>query len=624
MFQAQNISKRFGDLVLFEDLSFSIERGDKVGLIARNGEGKTTLMNILTGTDTPDAGAVVMENGIRVAYLPQTPRMEAGSTVLRACFGTGDALTDLIARWHDATERADDAELARLLPEMDAQAAWEHEQRAREILTQLHLTDLTRTVDNLSGGELKRIALASTLMASPQLLFLDEPTNHLDLDVIEWLETYLQRQNIALLLVTHDRYFLDRVCNRILELEDGQLYAYKGNYEYFLAKRAERTDAAAREADRTANILRREAEWMHRRPQARGTKAKGRIRAYHELVEKAQPRSGNTKLDIAGAQRYIGNKIFEAHGVSKAFGKKEILRNFSYTFSRYDKVGIVGPNGVGKTTFLRLLLGEEAPDAGTFDIGETVRFGYYSQKGLQVSEEKRVIEVVQDIAEVIRYDSGEPPLSASALLTRFLFPPNKQHTPVSKLSGGERCRLYLCTVLMQAPNFLILDEPTNDLDILTLNVLEEYLSEFRGCVLLVSHDRFFMDKVVSHLFTFEGDGIVRDFPGTYSDYRESHLAEEAAKTENAAPRTRNATVEKEKTRTSPDTKPRRLSFKETRELEEIEIRLPELEAHKAELEQRMSSGTLSNTELIAAGEKMTALIEEIDTLGMRWLELSDI
>ncbi|WP_373809883.1 ABC-F family ATP-binding cassette domain-containing protein, partial [Porphyromonas loveana] len=468
MFQAQNISKRFGDLVLFEDLSFSIERGDKVGLIARNGEGKTTLMNILTGTDTPDAGAVVMENGIRVAYLPQTPRMEAGSTVLRACFGTGDALTDLIARWHDATERADDAELARLLPEMDAQAAWEHEQRAREILTQLHLTDLTRTVDNLSGGELKRIALASALMASPQLLFLDEPTNHLDLDVIEWLENYLQRQNIALLLVTHDRYFLDRVCNRILELEDGQLYAYKGNYEYFLAKRAERTDAATREADRTANILRREAEWMHRRPQARGTKAKGRIRAYHELVEKAQPRSGDTKLDIAGAQRYIGNKIFEAHGVSKAFGKKEILRNFSYTFSRYDKVGIVGPNGVGKTTFLRLLLGEEAPDAGTFDIGETVRFGYYSQKGLQVAEEKRVIEVVQDIAEVIRYDSGEPPLSASALLTRFLFPPNKQHTPVSKLSGGERCRLYLCTVLMQAPNFLILDEPTNDLDILTL------------------------------------------------------------------------------------------------------------------------------------------------------------
>ncbi|ERJ67488.1 ABC-F family ATP-binding cassette domain-containing protein [Porphyromonas gingivalis] len=623
MFQAQHLTKSFGDLVLFEDLSFSIERGEKVGLIARNGNGKTTLMNILTGIDSPDSGEVIYQNGIRRAYLPQLPQVLPGSTVLETCFGHNDEMTSLIARWEEASARGDGKRMEELLPEMDALGAWEYEQRAREILTRLHLDDLHCTTDNLSGGELKRIALAGTLIGNPELLFLDEPTNHLDLDVIEWLEGYLSHQQIGLLLVTHDRYFLDRVCNRILELDNKQLYAYKGNYEYYLNKREERLEATERETSRAANLLRREAEWMHRRPQARGTKAKSRIDAFYELKEKAQPRHRDETLHLSEQGRYIGNKIFEAHKVCKAFGDRTILSDFDYIFSRYDKVGIVGPNGVGKTTFLRLLLGEEKPDSGYFDVGETVRFGYYSQKGMQFDENKRVIEAVQDIAEVIRNEKDGTTLSASALLTQFLFPPEKQYTPIHKLSGGEQRRLYLCTVLMKNPNFLILDEPTNDLDILTLNVLENYLSEFKGCVLVVSHDRFFMDKVVNHLFTFEGNGIVKDFPGNYTQYREYKQQEEAERqTVESSPSTRKA--ESEKPRTDAAERPRKLTFKEKQELERLEAELPKLEKEKAELESRMSSGTMATDELLTAGDRIAALIEEIDSKGMRWLELSDI
>lgn len=623
MFQAQHLTKSFGDLVLFEDLSFSIERGEKVGLIARNGNGKTTLMNILTGIDSPDSGEVIYQNGIRRAYLPQLPQVLPGSTVLETCFGHNDEMTSLIAQWEEASARGDGKRMEELLPEMDALGAWEYEQCAREILTRLHLDDLHRTTDNLSGGELKRIALAGTLIGNPELLFLDEPTNHLDLDVIEWLEGYLSHQQIGLLLVTHDRYFLDRVCNRILELDNKQLYAYKGNYEYYLNKREERLEATERETSRAANLLRREAEWMHRRPQARGTKAKSRIDAFYELKEKAQPRHRDETLHLSGQGRYIGNKIFEAHKVCKTFGDRTILSDFDYIFSRYDKVGIVGPNGVGKTTFLRLLLGEEEPDSGYFDVGETVRFGYYSQKGMQFDENKRVIEAVQDIAEVIRNEKDGTTLSASALLTQFLFPPEKQYTPIHKLSGGERRRLYLCTVLMKNPNFLILDEPTNDLDILTLNVLENYLSEFKGCVLVVSHDRFFMDKVVNHLFTFEGNGIVKDFPGNYTQYREYKQQEEAERqTVESSPSTRKA--ESEKPRTDAAERPRKLTFKEKQELERLEAELPKLEKEKAELESRMSSGTMATDELLTAGDRIAALIEEIDSKGMRWLELSDI
>lgn len=623
MFQAQHLTKSFGDLVLFEDLSFSIERGEKVGLIARNGNGKTTLMNILTGIDSPDSGEVIYQNGIRRAYLPQLPQVLPGSTVLETCFGHNDEMTSLIAQWEEASARGDGKRMEELLPEMDALGAWEYEQCAREILTRLHLDDLHRTTDNLSGGELKRIALAGTLIGNPELLFLDEPTNHLDLDVIEWLEGYLSHQQIGLLLVTHDRYFLDRVCNRILELDNKQLYAYKGNYEYYLNKREERLEATERETSRAANLLRREAEWMHRRPQARGTKAKSRIDAFYELKEKAQPRHRDETLHLSEQGRYIGNKIFEAHKVCKTFGDRTILSDFDYIFSRYDKVGIVGPNGVGKTTFLRLLLGEEKPDSGYFDVGETVRFGYYSQKGMQFDENKRVIEAVQDIAEVIRNEKDGTTLSASALLTQFLFPPEKQYTPIHKLSGGEQRRLYLCTVLMKNPNFLILDEPTNDLDILTLNVLENYLSEFKGCALVVSHDRFFMDKVVNHLFTFEGNGIVKDFPGNYTQYREYKQQEEAERqTVESSPSTRKA--ESEKPRTDAAERPRKLTFKEKQELERLEAELPKLEKEKAELESRMSSGTMATDELLTAGDRIAALIEEIDSKGMRWLELSDI
>ena len=623
MFQAQHLTKSFGDLVLFEDLSFSIERGEKVGLIARNGNGKTTLMNILTGIDSPDSGEVIYQNGIRRAYLPQLPQVLPGSTVLETCFGHNDEMTSLIAQWEEASARGDGKRMEELLPEMDALGAWEYEQRAREILTRLHLDDLHRTTDNLSGGELKRIALAGTLIGNPELLFLDEPTNHLDLDVIEWLEGYLSHQQIGLLLVTHDRYFLDRVCNRILELDNKQLYAYKGNYEYYLNKREERLEATERETSRAANLLRREAEWMHRRPQARGTKAKSRIDAFYELKEKAQPRHRDETLHLSGQGRYIGNKIFEAHKVCKTFGDRTILSDFDYIFSRYDKVGIVGPNGVGKTTFLQLLLGEEEPDSGYFDVGETVRFGYYSQKGMQFDENKRVIEAVQDIAEVIRNEKDGTALSASALLTQFLFPPEKQYTPIHKLSGGEQRRLYLCTVLMKNPNFLILDEPTNDLDILTLNVLENYLSDFKGCVLIVSHDRFFMDKVVNHLFTFEGNGIVKDFPGNYTQYREYKQQEEAERQAvESSPSTRKA--ESEKPRTDAAERPRKLTFKEKQELERLEAELPKLEKEKAELESRMSSGTMATDELLTAGDRIAALIEEIDSKGMRWLELSDI
>ncbi len=624
MLQVDQLAKSYGDRLLFSDVTFGIERGQKVGLIAPNGSGKSTLLRILLGQEEEDSGSVTYERDIRRAYLPQLPDLPEEGTILEACFNRFDPVAQLTLQWEQAVEQGDHEAMERLLPEMEAQGGWSYEQRAKEILGALGLQDHHRPIARLSGGERKRIALASTLISQPDLLFLDEPTNHLDLKSIEWLEGYLARSTMGLLLITHDRYFLDRVCNEILELDGGQAYRYRGNYDYYLTKRQERHEAEDQARERALNLYRRELEWMRRQPQARGTKAQYRIDAFHELEKKTVARQRTEQVDLGGAKGgYIGKKIFEAKHVSKRFGDKVILEDFNYIFARHDKVGIIGENGVGKTTFLRMLLGEVAPDSGTFDIGTTIRFGYYSQTAPDFDPKKRVIDIVQDIADdfVLPQGSNVERISASQILTRFLFPPERQYTPVEKLSGGELRRLYLCTILVTSPNFLILDEPTNDLDILTLQALEEYLGEFAGCVLIVSHDRFFMDKVTEHLFCFEGEGKVRDFPGSYTLYREVREAEERERAEQEQAR-RKASEPASTPRTS-TSRPARLSYAEKKELEGILSRIPELEREKARLEERLSTGALSHEALIQASERIGQLIDEMDELTLRQLELEE-
>ena len=624
MLQVDQLAKSFGDRLLFSDVTFGIERGQKVGLIAPNGSGKSTLLRILLGQEEADSGSVIYERDIRRAYLPQLPDLPEEGTILEACFNRFDPVAQLTLQWEQAVESEDHAAMERLLPEMEAQGGWSYEQRAKEILGALGIQDHHRPITRLSGGERKRIALASTLISQPDLLFLDEPTNHLDLKSIEWLEGYLARSTMGLLLITHDRYFLDRVCNEILELDGGQAYRYRGNYDYYLTKRQERHEAEDQARERALNLYRRELDWMRRQPQARGTKAQYRIDAFHELEKKTQTRQRTEQVDLSGAKGgYIGKKIFEAKHVSKRFGDKVILEDFNYIFARHDKVGIIGENGVGKTTFLRMLLGEVAPDSGSFDIGTTVRFGYYSQTAPDFDPKKRVIDIVQDIADdfVLPQGSNIERISASQILTRFLFPPERQYTPVEKLSGGELRRLYLCTILVTSPNFLILDEPTNDLDILTLQALEEYLADFAGCVLIVSHDRFFMDKVTEHLFCFEGQGQVRDFPGSYTLYREVREAEERERAE----------LEQAKRKTSEPTspprtsanRPARLSYAEKKELEHILAQIPKLEQEKTELEEELSTGTLAHDALMQASERIGQLIDEMDELTLRQLELEE-
>lgn len=624
MLQVDQLAKSYGDRLLFSDVTFGIERGQKVGLIAPNGSGKSTLLRILLGQEEEDSGSITYERDIRRAYLPQLPDLPEEGTILEACFNCFDPVAQLTLQWEQAVEQGDHEAMERLLPEMEAQGGWSYEQRAKEILGALGLQDHHRPITRLSGGERKRIALASTLISQPDLLFLDEPTNHLDLRSIEWLEGYLARSTMGLLLITHDRYFLDRVCNEILELDGGQAYRYRGNYDYYLTKRQERHEAEDQARERALNLYRRELEWMRRQPQARGTKAQYRIDAFHELEKKTVARQRTEQVDLGGAKGgYIGKKIFEAKHVSKRFGNKIILEDFNYIFARHDKVGIIGENGVGKTTFLRMLLGEVAPDSGTFDIGTTVRFGYYSQTAPDFDARKRVIDIVQDIADdfVLPQGSNVERISASQILTRFLFPPERQYTPVEKLSGGELRRLYLCTILVTSPNFLILDEPTNDLDILTLQALEEYLGEFAGCVLIVSHDRFFMDKVTEHLFCFEGEGQVRDFPGSYTLYREVREAEERERAEQE--QARRKTSEPAPTPRTSTNRPARLSYAEKKELESILSRIPELEQEKAELEERLSTGALSHDALIQASERIGQLIDEMDELTLRQLELEE-
>lgn len=621
--QIDGLTKSFGDLVLFEDITFGIAQGQKVGLIAKNGTGKTTLLNIIAGKEDYDSGAVVFRNDLRVGYLEQTPVYPEGLTVLQACFYSPNETVRLIAEYEEAMASDDHSNLEDILMRMDNLKAWDYEQRAKQILSQLKITNFDQKVEHLSGGQLKRVALANVLITDPELIILDEPTNHLDLEMTEWLEGYLSRANISILMVTHDRYFLDRVCSEIIEIDRQQIYQYKGNYSYYLEKRQERMETMNTEVERANNLLRKELEWMRRQPQARGTKAKYRIDAFYELEKKAKQQrdNGNVNLDVKAS--YIGSKIFEAEHVTKSFGSIKIVEDFNYIFARYEKMGIVGNNGTGKSTFIKMLMGEVEPDSGRFDVGETVRFGYYSQDGLQFDEQMKVIDVVQDIAEYVDLGDGKK-LGVSQFLNYFLFTPEKQHSYVYKLSGGEKRRLYLCTVLMRNPNFLVLDEPTNDLDIVTLNVLEEYLRNFKGCVIVVSHDRYFMDKVVDHLLVFRGNADLKDFPGNYTQYRDwKEVQDQLEKEAEAARQPKQTSVPEKNNRPQPEQK-KKLTFKERKEFEALEVEIPQLEAEKAELETAMSSGTLSNDELMAKSERIAKVIDEIDEKTMRWLELSEL
>lgn len=621
--QIDKLTKSFGDLVLFEDITFGIAQGQKVGLIAKNGTGKTTLLNIIAGKEDYDSGAVVFRNDLRVGYLEQMPHYPDGLTVLQACFYSPNETVRLIAEYEQAMASGDHSNLEDILLRMDNLKAWDYEQRAKQILGQLKIHNFDQKVETLSGGQLKRVALANVLITDPELIILDEPTNHLDLEMTEWLEGYLSRANISILMVTHDRYFLDRVCSEIIEIDRKQIYQYKGNYSYYLEKRQERMDALNAEVDRASNLLRKELDWMRRQPQARGTKAKYRIDAFYELEKKAkqQHEVGNVNLDVKAS--YIGSKIFEAEHVSKRFGDLKIVEDFNYIFARYEKMGIVGNNGTGKSTFIKMLMGEVEPDSGRFDVGETVRFGCYSQDGLQFDEQMKVIDVVQNIAEYVDLGDGKK-MGVSQFLNYFLFSPEKQHNYVFKLSGGEKRRLYLCTVLMRSPNFLVLDEPTNDLDIVTLNVLEEYLRNFKGCAIVVSHDRYFMDKVVDHLLVFRGNADIKDFPGNYTQYREWKEVQDQLEKEAEAARRAGIAPTMEKTSRPEKEQKKKLTFKERKEFEALEVEIPLLEAEKAELETAMSSGTLSNDELLAKSERIATVIEEIDEKTMRWLELSEL
>ena len=617
--QVENLTKSFGEQVLFENISFAIEDGRRMALVAKNGTGKTTLLNIIAGREDHDTGSVVPRRDLRVAYLEQSPSYPAGMTVLEACFHSENPALKAIAAYERALEEPSGEGLQQAMARMDALEAWDYEQRAKRILSRLKIRDFGQRIETLSGGQLKRVALANVLISESDLLILDEPTNHLDTDMTEWLEEYLTASSAGLLMVTHDRYFLDSVCSDILEMENRQIYHYTGNYSYYLEKKQERETADAAQRASEMNLYRRELEWMRRQPQARATKARSRIDAFRELESRLKTTHGRgeVKLDVKASR--IGTKIFEAKGVCKRFGELKILDGFDYNFTRYEKLGIVGDNGCGKSTFLKLLLGIEKPDSGTIDVGETVRFGYYSQQGLEFDDSMRVIDVVSAIAEEIDLGDGRR-MSASQLLLHFLFTPETQHNFVARLSGGERRRLYLCTVLMRNPNFLVLDEPTNDLDIVTLGILEEYLQTFRGCVIVVSHDRYFVDKVADHLLVFCGGGEIRDFAGTYSEYVAWKREYEAARRTQAAqakPRPQPARPQ------AAEPAPRKLSFNEKRELEALEAEIPALEAEKASLEASLSSGTLAVEELTAQSQRIAELIGLIDEKTMRWLELSE-
>lgn len=626
----QHLTKYFGALELFSDINFSIAEGEKVGLIAHNGAGKTTLLNILAGKEFLDEGNIITRRDTNIAILEQSPVFNPDSRVIDVCFSRAGKLSSLISKYEQCIMTPGTPGLDKLIEEMDRCEAWDFELRAKQILTKLHVNDYQQRVGELSGGQLKRVALANVLLAESDLLILDEPTNHLDLEMIEWLEKFLQKTSKSLLMVTHDRYFLDNVCQRILELDDYGIYNYSGNYEYYLEKREQRVAAANASIARANNLYRKELDWMRRMPCARGTKAKYRKDAFYELEQRAKQRREEraTRLDVKSG--YIGSKIFEAEYVSKSFpshdmdgnvAEKVILKDFYYNFSRYEKMGIAGANGTGKSTFIKLLLGLEKPDEGRFVVGETIRFGYFSQDGIDFDKQEKVIDAVRKHAEIIDLGGGKH-LTAMQFLNHFLFPPARQQDYIYKLSGGEKRRLQLCIVLMKNPNFLVLDEPTNDLDIATLQILEEYLQDFKGCVIVVSHDRYFMDRVVDHMLIFKGDGVIDDFPGNYSEYREWKSLKEA---EDQKERTN----QKKETGTSkPNTwggeKKRKLSYKEKQEMQQLEQDILHLETEKTELETALCSGDISIDELNAMSKRLPAVCKELDDKSMRWLELSEI
>lgn len=618
LLQVENLTKSFGVNSLFDDINFTINEGDKVGLIAKNGTGKSTLLSIIAGDDTPDDGKLIFKNDVTIGYLKQLPQFEPHLSVMDTCLIGDDDQSKAIRQYENALIEGNNEEMTKAIQAMDLASAWDYEERFKQILSQLKIDDFKQRISELSGGQIKRVALAKILISNPQFLILDEPTNHLDIDMIEWLEAYLSRSRMTILMVTHDRYFLDKICSKILELDQKSIYGYDGNYNYYLEKRAERIDAQNAAVEKARNLLRTEIEWMRRQPQARAHKAQYRIDAFYDLKERAQSRNDKGDVELNVKAGYIGKKIFVAHHVSKSFDGKVILNDFNYIFSRYEKLGIVGDNGVGKSTFIKLLLDRIQPDSGYFEIGETVKFGYYSQEGIHFDEGKKVIDAIRDVAEHIYFDEKHH-YSASQFLQLFLFSPTDQQKLIEKLSGGEKRRLYLAMVLMSKPNFLILDEPTNDLDIQTLEILEDYLSKFSGCLIVISHDRFFMDRCVDHTFVFMGDGVIKDFPGNYSEFRawkEAHEKEEA-------------TVQKQKAESKP-AKPRsnnrdnsqKLTFKEKREFEELTESIDRLTKEKEELFNLFNSGEQID-DVATKASRFEEVKDLLDEMELRWLELSE-
>ena len=618
LLQVENLTKSFGVNSLFDDINFTINEGDKVGLIAKNGTGKSTLLSIIAGDDTPDDGKLIFKNDVTIGYLKQLPQFEPHLSVMDTCLIGDDDQSKAIRQYENALIEGNNEEMTKAIQAMDLASAWDYEERFKQILSQLKIDDFKQRISELSGGQIKRVALAKILISNPQFLILDEPNNHLDIDMIEWLEAYLSRSRMTILMVTHDRYFLDKICSKILELDQKSIYGYDGNYNYYLEKRAERIDAQNAAVEKARNLLRTEIEWMRRQPQARAHKAQYRIDAFYDLKERAQSRTDKGDVELNVKAGYIGKKIFVAHHVSKSFDGKVILNDFNYIFSRYEKLGIVGDNGVGKSTFIKLLLDRIQPDSGYFEIGETVKFGYYSQEGIHFDEGKKVIDAIRDVAEHIYFDEKHH-YSASQFLQLFLFSPTDQQKLIEKLSGGEKRRLYLAMVLMSKPNFLILDEPTNDLDIQTLEILEDYLSKFSGCLIVISHDRFFMDRCVDHTFVFMGDGVIKDFPGNYSEYRAWKEAHEKEET----------TAQKQKAESKP-AKPRnnnrdnsqKLTFKEKREFEELTESIERLTKEKEELFNLFNSGEQID-DVATKASRFEEVKDLLDEMELRWLELSE-